>query len=84
MLRNYLATALRHLARNRLYSAISIIGLAVGLCGALMAALVIESELRYDTFLPDHEQTYLAVTVGTPRVTRHFTTIRAAAAWHRY
>jgi putative ABC transport system permease protein len=66
MLRNYLATALRHLARNRLYSAISIIGLAVGLCGALMAALVIESELRYDTFLPDYEQTYLAVTVGTP------------------
>jgi putative ABC transport system permease protein len=66
MFDNYLAAALRHLARNRLYSAISIFGLAVGLCAALMAALVIDSELRYDHFLPGYEHTYLAVSVGTP------------------
>src|SRR5579862_9105935 len=66
MVRNYFATALRHLARNRLYAAISIAGLAIGICSALIAALVIESEVRYDTFLPGYEQTYLAVTVGTP------------------
>jgi len=63
---NPLAAARRHLERNRLYSAISIFGLAVGLCGGVTAALVIHSELHYDHFLPDYEHTYLAVSVGTP------------------
>ena len=34
MFRNYLVTALRNLARNRLYAAISILGLAVAFTAA--------------------------------------------------
>lgn len=39
MLRNMLAAALRHLACSRWYMAISVLGLAVGLCVALLVAL---------------------------------------------
>ena len=34
MVRNYLAAALRNLARNRLYAAINIVGLSVGFAAA--------------------------------------------------
>ncbi len=63
MLRNYLASALRYLARNRLYSAISVFGLAIGLCGALLAMLVVRNQLTQDRFIPGYEQVYLAATM---------------------
>jgi putative ABC transport system permease protein len=66
MLRNYVAVALRNLARNRLYSAISVFGLAVGLCAATLAGVVIRNELSYEHFIPGYEQTYLAVSVAAP------------------
>ncbi len=65
MLGNPLAAALRHLARNRFYSAISVIGLAIGIAAALSAALVIHSELHYDQFFPGYEQAYRVTVVET-------------------
>jgi putative ABC transport system permease protein len=59
MLRNYIAVALRSIARSPLYAAISIIGLAVGICAALLAAIVIHSEYHYDQFIPGFDRTYL-------------------------
>src|SRR4051812_4703639 len=59
MFRNYLAAALRNLARNRLYASIAIAGLAVGLAAALLIALYIRAELSWDRFLPDHARTFL-------------------------
>src|SRR5690348_4889501 len=60
MLRNYLVASLRNLARNRLHSAISIFGLAMGLCAATLAGLLLRSELTYDRFVAGYERVYLA------------------------
>lgn len=62
MFRNALAVALRQLVRNRLYSAISVVGLGIGLCGALLALLVVRNQLTQDRFIPGYENLYLAVT----------------------
>jgi putative ABC transport system permease protein len=61
-----MAAALRYLARNRLYTAISVFGLAVGLCTALIAALVIHNQYTYDHFVPGYERTYVILAVITP------------------
>jgi len=43
MFRNYLAAALRNLARNRFYAALNISGLAVGFSAALLIVLFVLS-----------------------------------------
>jgi putative ABC transport system permease protein len=58
MLRNYLAAAVRNLARNRLYAALNILGLGVGLGAALLVALYVRHELTFDRFLPGYEDIY--------------------------
>ncbi len=63
MLSNYLAAALRNLVRNRLYSSISVAGLGIGLCGALLALLVVRNQLTQDRFVAGYEQLYLAATM---------------------
>jgi len=59
MFRNYLMAALRNLARNRLYAAINIVGLAVGLCAALLIVLFVRDEYSYDRFFPGYRDVYL-------------------------
>lgn len=66
MLLNYFTVALRNLAQSRLYSAISILGLAVGLCAATLAGVVLRSELTYEHFISDYREIYFATTVATP------------------
>src|SRR5712671_790190 len=66
MLQNYIAVALRNLARNRLYSGISILALAVGLCGAMLAGVTLRNELTYERFIPGYEHTYLGAAVAVP------------------
>ncbi len=66
MFRNCLAAALRHLARNKLYAAISVLGLSVGLCTALLAALVVHNQLSHDHFIPGYDRIYMGVTIITP------------------
>jgi putative ABC transport system permease protein len=66
MLQNYIVVAIRNLARNRLYSCISILGLAVGLCAATLAGVALRNELTYEHFIPGYEHTYLAAAVGVP------------------
>jgi putative ABC transport system permease protein len=58
MLRNYLLTALRNLERNRLYGAISILGLAVAFTAALLIAQFVRQEFSYDRWLPGYQQVY--------------------------
>ena len=50
MLRNYLKTALRHLRRNKLYGAINVVGLAVGITCTLLAVLYWKDEHSFDEF----------------------------------
>ena len=66
MFRNCLAAALRHLSRNKLYTAISVIGLSVGLCTALLAALVIHNQLSHDHFIPGYDRIYVVASAITP------------------
>jgi putative ABC transport system permease protein len=56
MLRNYLTVAIRNLVKHRLYSAINIGGLAVGLAACLLILLFVRDELSYDEWLPNAER----------------------------
>ena len=48
MFKNYLTVAIRNLKRHKLYSAINILGLAVGMTSSILILLYIQNELRYD------------------------------------
>jgi putative ABC transport system permease protein len=58
MFRNYLAVALRNLARNRLYAAINVVGLAVGFAAAILVALYVHHELNFEDFIPGYQRIY--------------------------
>ena len=62
MLRNYLAAALNNLAHNRLFAAISIAGLAIGMAAAILTGLYIRDELTFDHFIPGYRDVYVAGT----------------------
>jgi len=59
MLKNYLLIALRNLRKNRLYAALNIVGLAVGLAGSILVLLYIADETSYDKFHPNLSNIYL-------------------------
>jgi putative ABC transport system permease protein len=50
MLRNYLKTAFRSLLKNKGFSIINILGLAIGIASFVLIALYVHHELRYDRF----------------------------------
>lgn len=62
MFRNYLAAALRNLARNRLYAGVTIAGLAIGFAAAMLIGLYVRDEFTFDRFVPGHERIYLMTT----------------------
>lgn len=65
MFRNSLAAALRHLHRNRLYAAIAVCGLAIGLCAVLLAALYIRSWYSFNHFVVAYRDIYQATMSDT-------------------
>ena len=50
MLNNYLKVALRNILRNKLFSSINVLGLAVGMTCFILISLWIQDELSYDKF----------------------------------
>ncbi len=58
MLLNYLMIALRNLARHRLYSFITIAGLAIGLLCAIFITLFVRNQTSYDRWLLGTENLY--------------------------
>lgn len=50
MLRNYVKIAWRNLVRNKVFSAINISGLAIGLSASLLILLYVSDELNYDRY----------------------------------
>ncbi len=50
MIKNYFKTAMRNLRKNKLYAAINVFGLAVGLTACLLIGVYINHELSYDKF----------------------------------
>lgn len=65
MVRNYFKIALRNLLKNKLFSAINVIGMAVSLASCFLIGLFIRDELRYDRFHPDKERTFRVYNVRT-------------------
>ena len=83
MFRNCLAAALRHLSRNRLYTAISVFGLAIGLWGALLTALTIRSQFTHIHFISGYERIYQAIySLEMPGLPAHYsdTTLNSLAS----
>ena len=58
MLGSYLLIGLRQLFAHKLYSAINIVGLAVGLACAILIFLFVRHELGFDERFPDAERIY--------------------------
>src|SRR5487761_17945 len=58
MWRHYLSTATRGLLHHRLYSAINIACLSVGLTCAIFVILFVRDELSYDKWIPDTGNVY--------------------------
>ena len=45
---NYLKVAIRNLMRNKTFSAINILGLAIGIACCMLILLYVQDELNYD------------------------------------
>jgi ABC-type antimicrobial peptide transport system permease subunit len=58
MLKSYFKTAWRNLTRNKVYSALNIVGLGAGMAVALLIGLWVSNEYSYDRFLPGYQQLY--------------------------
>jgi len=61
MLRNYIKIAFRNLVRNKAYSAINILGLALGVACCLLLSLYILDEVSYDKHHERGEDLYRIV-----------------------
>src|SRR5688572_20484986 len=57
--------AIRHLLKNKLYSAIKITGLALGMTAVLLAALFIRDERNFDSFHEKNAQLFRITTSRT-------------------
>lgn len=67
MFRNYLAAALRNLARNRIISVLNILGLSLGVASALLIALLVRHWMTFERWIPGHERIYhVATTLELP------------------
>ena len=55
---NYFLTAIRHIRRSKLYAAVTVLGLSVGLAAVLLIAIYIRTESYYDHFHALGERIY--------------------------
>lgn len=60
MLRNYFKIAFRNLFRNKAFSGINILGLAIGMASAMLIMLWIQHEYSYDGFHENKDRIYEA------------------------
>jgi putative ABC transport system permease protein len=58
MFKNYIKTAIRNLIRNRVYSIINIVGLAIGIACAAMILMWVNDEQNFDSFHQNKDQIY--------------------------
>ncbi|MEJ0056198.1 MAG: ABC transporter permease [Bacteroidota bacterium] len=61
MLRNYIKTALRSLIKQKIYTLINVLGLAVSITACLLIVLYVRHEVSYDTFFSDADRIYKMV-----------------------
>ena len=61
MLTNYVKIAFRNLWKNKVYSVVNIVGLALGLACCIAIGLYVLDELRYDRFHTNYDRIYRVV-----------------------
>ncbi len=73
MIANYLKVAIRNLMRNKTFSAINILGLAIGMACCMLILLYVQDELSYDQHHKNAHRIYrLAEEVHVRGETRRF------------
>jgi putative ABC transport system permease protein len=65
MFHNYFSATLRNLTRNGPYAGVTIAGLAIGFCMAILIGLYVRHELTYDQFVPGYERVFLVNRVAS-------------------
>ena len=73
MIKNYLKTAFRNLLRFKVYSAINIIGLAVGMAACMLIFLYVQNDMSFDKFNKNYHRIY--------RVAQEFTQNGKDVTW---
>jgi len=58
MLKNYIKITIRNLVRQRLYSVINILGLAIGICCSILILLWVQDELNFNQFHENIDHIY--------------------------
>ena len=58
MFKNYFKTAWRNIRKNKLFSAINILGLSIGIATCFIIMLYVQDELSYDRFNEKADRTY--------------------------
>lgn len=58
MLSNFLRVAIRNLVKQRIYTLINILGLAVSITACLLIVLYVRHETSYDAFVPDGDRIF--------------------------
>lgn len=58
LLTNYITTTWRNILKHKLFSAINILGLAIGLAACMLIALFVRDELSYDNFWTKSDNLY--------------------------
>ena len=64
MLKNYIKTAFRTIAKNRVYSFINILGLTIGLWAGMVVATIVIDDLSYDRQWSHTNDLYRIITVN--------------------
>ncbi len=81
MIKNYFITAFRNLIKNKTYSIINIVGLAIGLASSIMILLYLKNELSYDNMHQDRESIYrVGFDLTMPNGSENSAVITAAVA----
>src|SRR3954453_3717514 len=62
MFKNYFKTAFRSLIRNRNYTIINIVGLAVGIAVCMMIFIIIQFQTSFDAFHSKKDRVYRVLT----------------------
>src|SRR4249919_2279291 len=59
MIKNYLKVAFRNLIRNKAFTTINILGLAIGMASAILILLWVQNELSFDSFYKKTDRLYV-------------------------
>src|SRR6187399_3568616 len=66
MLKNYFIIAWRNLRKNKLFSFINIVGLALAIPFSLMSLIQVQNAYEFDNFHKDPDRIYRVITVEKP------------------